>query len=215
MLHRIFLASACMLGIAACEPGIEPTTDIFRAGAYTVSAPELTLHAAHDGEPLGRVFRGEAIELQHIADDGWALAHVPSAAIPCVWLRFLDEPDPAVLIFNFSEDEPFAPVSGEACQLDPATAPEDDRAAYAAQFSDDDPSGTPTYTTCERAEYWKNWDWEEGAGLGPADGTLERGTDLWWRYVTSDRNGVMARTADDNWVFVAAACVPLQVPTAQ
>ena len=161
------------------------------------------------------MFRGEAIELQHIADDGWALAHVPSAAIPCVWLRFLGEPDPAVLIFNFREDEPFAPVSGEACQLDPATAPEDDRAAYAAQFSDDDPSGTPTYTTCERAEYWKNWDWEEGAGLGPADGTLERGTDLWWRYVTSDRNGVMARTADDNWVFVTAACVPLQVPTAQ
>ena len=131
MLHRIVLASACMLGIAACEPGIEPTTDIFRAGAYTVSASELTFHAAHDGEPLGRVFRGEAIELQHIADDGWALAHVPSAAIPCVWLRFLDEPDPTVLIFNFSEDEPIAPVSGEACEVDPAAAPADDRAAYA------------------------------------------------------------------------------------
>lgn len=213
MLQRLALVSSCMWAIAACEPGIEPDDDIFRAGAYVVSAPDLVYHASPDGEPLGRVFRDEAIELRQLEDDGWALAHVPSAALPCVWLRFRDEPDPSVRIYNFAETPVSAP-SGDECEAADPAAMVEDRTAFASQVSDDDAMGTPIRTDCDRSDYWKNWDWESGAGVGPSDGVLARDSEIYWRYVTIDGNGVMARIDDDNWVFVARPCIPLPEPPA-
>lgn len=208
MLQRIALVSSCLLAIAGCEPGIEPNPDIFRAGAYTVSAPELTVHAGPDGEPLGHVFRGDTVELRRIEADGWALAYIPSAALPCVWLRHTEEPGPSVAVFNFDE-LPLADPAGEECEAEDPAKPEEDRAAFAARFSDDDDQGTPIRTDCDRSDYWKNWDWESGVGFGASDGQLDRDTEVYWRYVTIDGNGVMARLADGNWVFVASPCVPL------
>lgn len=208
MLQRTALVSSCLLAIAGCDPGTEPDDDIFRAGAYTVSAPELMYHADPDGEPLGHVFRGESIELRRARDDGWALAYIPSAALPCVWLRFTDEPGPSVTVFNFDE-EPVAGPAGDECEVDDPAGPEADRAAFAAQVSDDEDQGVAIHTDCDYSDYWKNWDWEAGGGLGPSDGVLERDTEVYWRYVTIDGNGVMARLADGGWVFIASPCIPL------
>jgi hypothetical protein len=74
----------------------------------------------------------------------------------------------------------------------------------------DGEAGTPVITDCDYSHYWDNWDWEAGAGLGPATGKLDRGTEVHWRYVTIDGNGVMARIGDDDWVFIARPCIPLE-----
>jgi hypothetical protein len=205
---RTALAAACMLVFAGCEPGTEPDDERVKPGSYTVTAPELVLHASLEGEPLGRLYRGQTMDVHHVEPDGWALGSVVGAAQPCVWARFLDSV-PSATIYNFDE-RAIGPVAVDgACEPPELDAPAPDRSAFASRLSDDGEDGTAALTDCDRSDYWKNWDWEAGAGLGPSDGVLDRDTEVWWRYVTIDGNGVMARTGDDRWVFIARPCVPL------
>ena len=201
------LASACLLVFAGCDPGDEPNGPSVDAGEYTVTAPELLLRASVDGEPLGRLYRGERMDVHHVDADGWAYGFAAGTVQRCVWTRFRDDLANAEVI-NFNEDHPDALLHQDAC--DPAERDEaPDPSTWASQISDDGERGTPIATDCDRSDYWNNWDWSRGAGVGPADGVLERDTEVHWRYVTSDGNGVMARLAGDQWVFIARPCMPL------
>lgn len=203
------LVPACLLAFAGCEPGGEPDDDrIVKAGEYEVTAPELLLHASIDGEPLGRLYRGEVMDVHEVTPDGWAFGFAAGDVQACVWARYLDVV-PQATIFNFEEDAEPGPHA-ELCQGEEPDAEPRGTDAFASQVSDDE-AGTPVRTDCDYSHYWKNWDWSNGAGLGPADGKLDRDTEVHWRYVTIDGNGVMARIDGDNWVFVARPCVPLEL----
>ncbi len=203
------LVPACLLVFAACDAS-SPNDSMVEPGAYTVTAPELIVHASADGEPLGRLYRGEVMDVHHVDENGWAYGRVGGAIDRCVWAKF-SEQVPRATILNFNEDE--VGEHAGSCELEPGAADSDEvRATFASRVSDDGETGTATLISCERASYWKNWDWASGAGLGPADGTLEPGDEVWWQYVTLDGNGVMAEIGGDDWVFIAAPCVPLDGP---
>ncbi len=200
------VVASCLLVFAGCDPGSEPDDDrIVRSGEYTVTAPELVIHAGIDGEPLGRLYRGEVMDVHHVDADGWAFGFAGGTVQRCVWAKFRDTLPNAVVI-NFNEDEA-GPHDGGCETVERDEAP--DSTEWASRFSADGGTGTPIATNCDRSAYWKNWDWDRGASVGTEDGVLERDTEVHWRYVTSDENGVMARIDDDNWVFIARPCMPL------
>lgn len=201
--HR--LVPACLLVFAGCDPGADPDDSTVNAGEYTVTAPELLLHASVDGEPLGRLYRGERMDVHHVDADGWAYGFAAGTVQRCVWARFSDDlPDAEVINFDEYDPGPHA-ATCEPVERDQAPDP----SAWASRLSADGERGTPVRTDCDRSAYWKNWDWSRGAGVGAEDGVLDRDTEVHWRYVTSDGNGVMARIAGDQWVFVARPCMPL------
>jgi len=197
---------ACLLAFAGCDPGDEPD-DRTAAGEYTVTAPELAIHASTAGEPLGRLYRGEVMDVHHIDEDGWAFGFAGGTVQRCVWAKFRDTlPNTNAIVFNFNEDAPGQHDGGcETVEDDDAPDPSE----WSSRVSADGEQGTPILTDCDRSAYWKNWDWDAGAGVGTEDGILDRDTEVHWRYVTSDGNGVMASLADDSWVFIARPCMPL------
>lgn len=200
------IVPACLLAFAGCEPGGEPNDDrTVTAGEYTVTAPELVIHASVDGEPLGRLYRGEVMDIHRVQADGWAHGFAGGTVQRCVWAKFRDVV-PTATVINFNEDEP-GPHNGgcESAEADDAPDPSE----WASRISADGDEGTPILTDCDRSAYWKNWDWDAGTGVGTEDGILDRDTEVHWRYVTRDGNGVMARIDDDNWVFIARPCMPL------
>ena len=202
------LVPACLLVFAGCDA--DPSGEnVVEPGAYTVTASELVVRASASagGEVLGRLHRGEVMDIAHVDADGWAYGRVGGALQTCVWAEFT-EVVPQATIYNFNEDEVGAPTADCELLADDADEP----ARFASRLSDDGDEGTATLTSCDRSQYWKNWDWASGAGLGAADGVLEPGAEIRWRYVTIDGNGVMAEIGADNWVFVAAPCVPLDGP---
>jgi hypothetical protein len=202
------LVPACLLAFTGCEPGGEPDDDRIVAGEYEVTAPELVIHASVDGEPLGRLYRGDVMDVHEVTADGWAFGFAGGDVQACVWTRYLDTAANAT-IFNFEEDAEPGPHA-ELCVGEARGGDEPDTEAFASKVSADGDSGTPVITDCDYSHYWDNWDWEAGAGLGPATGKLDRGTEVHWRYVTIDGNGVMARIGDDDWVFIARPCIPLE-----
>lgn len=206
------LVVACLLAFTGCEPGGEPDDDrIVKAGEYEVTAPELVMRASPDGEPLGRLYRGEVMDVHEVTEDGWAFGFAGGDVQACVWTRYLDSA-PRATIFNFREDEtgPHAATCLDEVDDEEQRNAGRDAEAFASRVSADGEVGTPVITDCDSAHYWDNWDWDAGAGLGPATGKLDRGTEVHWRYVTIDGNGVMARIGEDDWVFVARSCVPLE-----
>lgn len=170
------LVPACLLVFAGCDADSSGDSMV-EPGAYTVTAPELVVRASAGGEALGRLYRGEVMDVAHVDADGWAYGRVDGALQSCVWAKFT-EVVPQATIYNFNEDEVGAPTGG--CELPVADADDaDERTRFASRLSDDGDEGTATLTSCDRSQYWKNWDWARGAGLGAADGVLEPGTEIW------------------------------------
>lgn len=204
------LVPVCLLAFTGCEPGGEPDDDrIVKAGEYEVTAPELVIRASVDGEPLGRLYRGDVMDVHEVTEDGWAFGFAGGSVQACVWTRYLDVAENAT-IFNFREDAEPGPHADLCLGETGEERDEQGTSAFASRVSADGEAGTPAITDCDYSHFWDNWDWEAGAGLGPATGKLDRGTEVHWRYVTIDGNGVMARIGGDDWVFIARPCIPLE-----
>lgn len=197
------LIPACLLAFAACDPGDEPMP-IFDRATYEVLAADLPVHAAVDGVPLGRLFRGERMDIHHVDPDGWVFGFAYGAVNRCVWARGSDALDHG-LVLNLDADAP-GPHAGACDDLGDVRELPSER--WAARVNDRDDDLTAV-RACAEPKAFANWDWSRGVGTDCV-GELEPGAVVRWRYVTLDGGAALVRRSDDDaWVFASLACLDL------
>ena len=203
-MRKTILAILPILFTAACDDDAAPETPrTITPGRYEVAAENLTLRSDAGSYAIGTLQKGEGFDVHEASGDGeyvWGFAY--GEVNRCVWAQFqgVNQMSGKNMLNLDGPKEDHKDQCGDQRRIQPEE--------FSNCTKNDDPDGgTPVAVNgCTNPSYWDNWDYKAQTGLGEPRGTVTSGTQVSWRYVTSDGKGVMANLAGGEWLFILREC---------
>ena len=172
-------------------------------GRYTVTAENLMVRSKAQSYAMGRLVKGQAMDIHYGDDNGWAYGFAYGDVNRCVWVQFsvTDDKGATTTYFDVTQhDEHKKQCDEEHKNIEPEE--------FTQRTNGDPNSGSSTkINACGHADHWNNWNWNEKTGVPASRGLLPEGTGVEWRYITIDGAGAMVMLAKDDWVFVPSDCL--------
>ena len=183
--------------------GLATFTQVTKAAtAYYVNRTDVYVRSHAQGYIMGRLYRGERMDIEYIDSNGWAYGYAYGYVNRCVWAQYREYSNPP----NFRTH---GTTVGNRCPGYKVPVNFTNGTIWRNSNGDDGME----YRLPRATEIWDNWSWGARWGNSNHRGTAPAGS-LWRiRYTTNDGGGVMAHPCrghndcSQDWVFILRSSI--------